>query len=545
MNTDICYFKGGEINKNLCYIMLDYNMTKKVLFSLLAIIGILTTGFAQKPNILYIVADDAGLDMSAYGRKWVNTPAFDRIAKEGILFQNAYTPNAKCAPSRACMLTGRNPWQLDAAMNHSIFFPNYFRTYPEVLHENGYFVGFTGKGYAPGKAFKEDGSKRDMLFKEFSTLKIIPPTKEISNNDYAGNFGAFLKASDSNKPWAFWLGFTEPHRAYEYGSGVAKAGKKVDMIDHIPKYYPDSDTTRNDLLDYAMEIEYMDSHVARVLKILEESGQLENTLIVFTSDHGMPFPRVKGNQYLNSNHIPFAVMWKNGIKNSGRIVTDYVNMTDLAPTFLEVAGITPQKSGMRPITGKSLVTIFNSTKSGQIEAARNFQLVGQERHDFGRPKDVGYPVRGIHNNGFLYLKIYEPDRWPACNPETGYLNCDGGPVKSLLLDHRRNGLDKYYWQLSFGKRPGEELYDLSKDPDCVYNLAQNPKYQTIKKSLEKEMEVKLLAQGDLRMQGYGHLYEQYPGAEINGFYERFMKGEKFKLGWVNESDFEREVIKDK
>ena len=104
----------------------------------------------QKPNILYIVADDAGLDMSAYGRKWVNTPAFDRIAKEGILFKNAYTPNAKCAPSRSCMLTGRNPWQLDAAMNHWIFFPNYFKTYPEVLHENGYFVGYTGKGYAPG-----------------------------------------------------------------------------------------------------------------------------------------------------------------------------------------------------------------------------------------------------------------------------------------------------------------------------------------------------------------------------------------------------------
>ena len=193
-------------------------------------------------------------------------------------------------------------------------------------------MGFTGKGYAPGKAFKEDGSKREILIKDFSAHKTTPPTKYISNNDYASNFGAFLEASD-RKPWAFWLGFTEPHRAYEYGSGVAKGGKKLEMVDKIPQYYPDSDTTRNDLLDYAIEIEYMDSHVERVLKILEASGQLDNTLIVFTSDHGMPFPRVKGNQYLNSNNVPFAVMWKNGIKNAGRIVTDYVKMTELAPKF--------------------------------------------------------------------------------------------------------------------------------------------------------------------------------------------------------------------
>ncbi|TDB62764.1 sulfatase family protein [Arundinibacter roseus] len=497
----------------------------------------------QKTNILYIVADDAGLDMSAYGRTWVNTPAFDRIAKEGILFKNAYTPNAKCAPSRSCMLTGRNPWQLDAAMNHSIFFPNYFKTYPEVLHENGYFVGYTGKGYAPGKALKEDGSKRELLIKDFLALKTTPPTKEISNNNYAGNFGEFLKAS-GDKPWAFWLGFTEPHRAYEYGSGVAKGGKKLTMVDRIPDYYPDSDTTRHDLLDYALEIEYMDSHVAQILKTLEEAGQLENTLIVFTSDHGMPFPRVKGNQYENANHVPFAVMWKNGIKNPGRLVNDYINMTDLAPTFLEAAGIEPQKSGMRPMSGKSLFDIFKSEKSGQIDATRNFQLVGQERHDFGRPKDVGYPVRGMHKNGFLYLKNYEPDRWPACNPETGYLNCDGGAIKTMLLANRRKGIDTYFWKLSFGKRPAQELYDLAKDPDCVTNLAQNPAYQGIKKRMEKEMEAKLLAQGDLRMQGYGHLYEQYPGAEINGFYERFMNGEKFKLGWVNESDFEKEPVED-
>ena len=131
----------------------------------------------------------------------------------------------------------------------------------------------------------------------------------------------------------------------------------------------------------------------------------------------------------------------------------------------------------------------------------------------------------------LYLKNYENDRWPACNPETGYLNCDGGATKTLILNNRRSGVDKTYWQMSFGKRPAEELFDLEKDPDCVQNLAELPKYQSVKKTMEKEMETKLLAQGDLRMQGFGHLYEQYPfSSDGNGFYERWQKGEKIPTG---------------
>ena len=497
----------------------------------------------KRPNILFCIADDATFrHLSAYGCKWVKTPAFDRIANEGLLFNNAYTPNAKCAPSRACMLTGRNPWQLEAGMNHVIYFPNAFKTYPEALADHGYFVGYTGKGYAPGVALHEDGTKRELLIKNFSRLKTTPPARYISDNDYAGNFADFVKQADG-KPWCFWLGFTEPHRAYEYGAGIKKGGKRPDMIDRVPAYFPDSLTIRTDLLDYAYEIEYMDSHVARVLKTLEENGQLANTLIVYASDHGMPFPRVKGNAYENANHVPFATMWKNGIKNPGRKVDDYVNMTDLAPTFIDVAGVPLAKSGMHPMIGKSLTSIFTSTKNGQVEPERNFQLVGQERHDYGRPHDVGYPIRGMHKNGMLYLKNYENDRWPASNPETGYLNSDGGPTKTLILNNRRNGVDKTYWQLAFGKRPTEELFDLKKDPDCVVNLATLPRYQSAKKAMEKEMEAKLLAQGDLRMLGYGYLYEQHPfSQDVNGFYERYMKGDKIPTPWVNDSDYEKVKI---
>jgi hypothetical protein len=406
-----------------------------------------------------------------------------------------------------------------------------------VLRQQGYETGYTGKGYAPGKALDVNGKPRALIGSSYDTFTVKPPTKEISRIDYAANFYRFL-GMQKDKPWFFWVGFNEPHRAYEFGTGASVGNKKTTSIKKVPGYFPDSDSVRNDLLDYAFEIEYMDKQVEKILQSLEESGQLENTIIVYTSDHGMPFPRVKGNQYENANHIPMTVMWKNGIKNTGRTINDYVSFIDLAPTFLQAAGVKQEQSGMHPFAGKTLFNILNSAKNGQIETARNFVLVGQERHDFGRPNDVGYPVRGIHKNGMLYLKNYEPSRWPACNPETGYLNTDGGATKTFILNQRRNGSEKKYWKLCFGHRLAEELYDVNTDPDCLNNLIANPKYKAIAANLKKEMEVKLKAEGDLRMMGFGHIYEQYPFAEVNGFYERFMKGEKIRTGWVNATDFE-------
>lgn len=505
---------------------------------------------ATRPNILFLIADDAGADMGAYGRKWVNTPAFDRIAREGLLFNRAYTPNAKCAPSRSCILTGRNSWQLDAAVNHIVYFPTKFKTFMESLADAGYTIGYTGKGYAPGKALTVDGQPRNLTGPLFDKHTTTPPTEGISANDYAANFDAFVTQnvgpSHGNKPWTFWVGFWEPHRGFEYGSGVKKGGKRTDMIERVPAYWPDSLTIRNDLLDYAYEIEYMDSHIARILKKLEQIGQLDNTLIVVTSDHGMPFPRVKGNQYENSNHIPLAIRWPGGIRKPNRKIDDYVSFIDLAPTFLQAAGISARQSGMEPITGTSLFDIFGSDRAGQTNPARNFVLVGQERHDMGRPNDVGYPVRGMHKDGMLYLANYEPDRWPVCNPETGYLNCDGSPTKSLILNLRRSGQDKTYWQTNFGKRPAEEFYDVRRDPDCVKNLVNDPKYRAKAAQLKAEMVAKLKAQDDLRQIGMGHLYEQYPSSDPNfrGFYEKYMSGKRTPTPWVNASDYEPTAIDD-
>ncbi|QDV20953.1 Sulfatase [Gimesia panareensis] len=494
-----------------------------------------------RPNILFCIADDASYPyMGAYGCTWVKTPAFDRVAREGLLFTNAYTPNAKCAPSRACILTGRNSWQLKEAGNHMAFFPPEFKTYVEALAEHGYTVGKTAKGWAPGVAVDAQGKRRNLAGPAFNSKKLKPPATGISSIDYAGNFAQFLETCPEEKSWCFWYGGFEPHRRYEYGSGAKNAGKKVTDIERVPAYWPDNEVIRNDMLDYAYEVEHFDHHLARMLKLLEQRGELENTLVVVTADNGMPFPRIKGQEYELSNHLPLAIMWPAGIKAPGRMIKDYVSFIDFAPTFIEVAGLKWDQTGMQPAAGHSLTDIFNSTKSGQVNPARDHVLIGKERHDIGRPHDQGYPIRGIVKGGMLYLRNYETGRWPAGNPETGYLNCDGSPTKTAILDLRRDGKHQQFWQLAFGKRPAEELFAIDSDQECMQNLADNPQYQKVKQELKQQLETELKAQQDPRMSGKGGVFEayQYSDPRTRSFYERYMSGEPLKAGWVNKSDFE-------
>ncbi len=493
-----------------------------------------------RPNILFAIADDASWKhFGAYGCDWVKTPAFDRVAEQGILFTRAYTPNAKCAPSRSCILTGRNSWQLEEAANHSPYFPVKFKTYAESLGENGYWVGSVAKGWAPGEPGEINGAKRQLTGPKFDEFTTTPPAKHISNNDYARNFEAFLEARPKGQPFCFWYGSTEPHRAYEFGAGSRIGGKTTDQINEVPPFWPDADTIRQDMLDYAFEIEYFDLHLQRMLEKLVEIGELENTIVIVTADNGMPFPRIKGQVYEYSNHLPLAIMWPKGIKNPGRVVDDFVNFIDFAPTYLELTGLTAETAEMQTITGKSLTDIFFSEKAGQVVPERDFVLVGKERHDVGRPDDQGYPVRGIITNGFLYLHNFEPERWPKGNPETGYLNCDGSPTKSYILDTRRKKGIMEYWQLNFGKRVEEELYNILEDPFCMNNLAYNEDYAEHKVEMAEEMTRKLSEQGDPRISDKGEIFDQYPYAGVvKNYYNRYMGGEKVNAGWVNETDFE-------
>lgn len=498
----------------------------------------------SRPNILFAISDDQSFPHTgAYGCKWVNTPAFDYVAEQGLLFMNCYTPNAKCAPSRSSIITGRNSWQLEEAGNHVCIFPDKFKSFCEVLaQETDYAVAYTGKGVAPVVVHD-----RELTGKEYSQFQQEPVGQGISNTDYAANFKQFLREKPDGKPFFFWYGCHEPHREYQYRIGIEKGNKSIDEIDKVPDFWPDNEVIRTDMLDYAFEIEHFDTHLMKMIRLLEERGELDNTIIIVTADNGMPFPRCKGNEYEYSNHMPLAIMWPGGIKNPGRVINDYISFIDFAPTILQLTGVKdPEKAGMQPIQGKSIYPIFDSEKEGQVIPERNYILLGQERHDVGRPGDIGYPIRSIIHDGFLYIHNFEPTRWPVCNPETGYLNTDGSPTKTYILDMNRKDGNPLYWDLNFGLRVEEELYNLEKDPECILNLAIYPENAERKAQMKEKLFGEMKRQGDPRIEGNGKVFDEYKyGHEnVRNFYERYIKGEvsKDETGWVEQSDYEDEKV---
>ena len=492
----------------------------------------------EKPNILFVISDDQSFPhASIYGTTWIKTPGFDRVAREGLLFTNAFTTNAKCSPSRSSILTGRNSWQLEEATNHVPFFPEKFTTFPEVLKVKGYKTGFTGKGWAPGIALK-DGKKRELIGEVYSDIKLTPPASFISNIDYFENFKLFLNGKSDKEAFFFWVGGHEPHRAYEYKVGIKKGNKALDEIDQVPGYWPNSDNVKTDMLDYAFEIEYFDQHLVKIIEELEKQNLMDNTIIVVTSDNGMPFPRVKGQVYPFDNRLPLAIRWGKGIKNPGRVISDFFSFSDFAPTFLDLAGITIDQHKMKDFSGKSWLNVFNNQTD---ENPRTYMIIGKERHDVGRENDQGYPVRAIIEGKYFYSRNFKPERWPAGNPETGYLNTDGSPTKTEILNLNRLREDESYWNYAFAKRPQEELYDVEKDPHCLVNLVYNESFSSIKKGLKEKLMNDLTEQGDPRVLGKGYIFDQYSyaGEKVKNFYNRFMSGEEIPTHWVNRTDFEK------
>lgn len=498
----------------------------------------------QRPNILLIVADDQSYPHAgAYGCPWVKTPGFDSIAAEGILFENCYTPNAKSAPSRATLLTGRYSWQLEDLGNHIPVWPDgKYKTFFEALSENGYHVGFTGKGWAPGNPGRNvDGDVRELTGTPYQSREVEnPPTQCLGKWDYEKNFEDFLSDADG-RPWLFWMGIREPHRPYEYGTGVSLGGKKEEDIDSVPSYWPDDSTVRNDMLDYAFEIEYYDAQIVRTLDYLRDKGMLDNTLVIITADNGMPFPRRKGNSFECSTHLPLAVMWPSGVRNPGRTSSEYISMVDFAPTILSLAGVDPERSGMAPVSGKSFTDIL----SDRSEGGRDVLLFGRERHDAARPENQGYPIRGILEDGFLYLHNLKPWLYPAGNPEIGYRDADSSPTKTDILHRRRFQGDSLYWKINFGLREEEELYDLSTDPECMRNLSLDPASKKRMKALRRRMEKALKKGGDPRMGDNGDIFDTYPYYQQNKFdnyYERWFSGkiDKKKEKTFNLDDYEKE-----
>ncbi|HUW17802.1 MAG TPA: sulfatase-like hydrolase/transferase [Sedimentisphaerales bacterium] len=464
---------------------------------------------ADRPNILFCISDDQSwLHTSINGCKAVKTPNFDRIAKEGVLFTHAFCAAPSCTPSRSAILTGQEIWRLEEGGLLRGALPGKFKVYTDLLEAAGYHVGYTHKGWDPGNYEAGGWDHNPAGRKKYSDRQITPPASGIKTTDYARNFEDFLKDCPEGLPFCFWYGGKEPHRVYEEGSGL-RAGKRREDA-KVPAFLPDTPEIRSDILDYCLEIEWFDEHLGRMIRLLEEKGKLDNTLIVVTSDNGMPFPRAKTNLYDYGTRMPLAIRWAAKVKG-GRVVDDLVTLTDMAPTFLDAAGLEVPYE----MTGRSLLGILLSGKSGRADPTRDRIFTAIERHTWCRPNGVGYPSRAIRTYRWLYIRNYAPDRRPAGDPDfysahqTIYGDIDNGATKTYMIEHKSDPRVALLFELCFGKRPAEELYDVTKDPDQVNNLAADPSFAKVKRKLSVQLEQYQRDTKDPRVEGKSP-WDHYP-----------------------------------
>jgi N-sulfoglucosamine sulfohydrolase len=467
-------------------------------------------GPPPRPNILLVISDDQSWnDAGAYGARHVATPAFDRVAREGLLFTNSFTASPSCTPSRSAVLMGRHVWQQGEAGVLYGAIPPSIPLYPHLLEDAGYAIGYTGKGWAPGD-FKALGLTRNPCGKEYNAKRHAEPVRPgIEPSDYAENFRQFLGEKPKDKPFCFWLGSKEPHRVYDVGSGL-RFGKKLEDA-QVPPYLPDTPAVRSDLLDYYLEIEWYDQQLARTLRILEETSQLENTLIVVTSDNGMPFPRAKVSLYDAGLRMPLAVRWGDRLKR-GATVETLVSHTDLAPTFLEAAGVKRPES----MAGQSLLPILENRPFPREQV-----FSAMERHTMCRPDGQGYPMRSLRTADYRYIRNYAPDRWPTggdflSSNKTTHGDIDGGPVKDSLLHPATRAKFPHQVALCLNRRPAEELYELRSDPHQLRNLAVDPRHQATLSDLRTRLDTYLKQTGDPRVDGKDP-WQSYVYRQTNGY----------------------------
>jgi len=437
--------------------------------------------------------------LGAYGDPVVKTPNIDKLAKEGVKFTHAFCASPSCAPARAGMLTGQDIWRLEEGANLWGILPNKFPVYTDLLREAGYLVGIRGKGWGPG-SFEDSGREIDHGGSEYDS------------------FDEFMKTNTEGKPWTYWFSSINPHRPYEVNSGEKSGMDKNEVV--VPSYLPDNDITKGDILDYYLEIQNFDDEVGKILETLKESGQWDNTIIVICGDNGWQMPRGLANLYDFGTRIPMIFYWKNHI-SAGRTVEDFINLNDLAPTFLDINDIEIPSE----MTAKSLTNILFSEESGKIEQDRKFVITARERHAICRLNGVGYPGRAIRTYDYLYIRNFEPDRWPAGDPPL-YGDVDAhmqhypSPTKNYILANQNKEEIVKMFEMGFKKRPAEELYDLKNDPDQMNNISLNERYSEIKQKLAFQLNEYLVKSKDPRVLGREIIWDNAKYYETGDFKPR-------------------------
>jgi arylsulfatase A-like enzyme len=435
-----------------------------------------------RPNILIAITDDQSWEhLGAYGADWIDTPNVDRLAAEGVRFEQAYSVAPSCSPSRASLLTGRMPWQLQEGATLWSTVPARYPSLMDLLEEAGYRTGYTRKGWGPGSDTLGGRSGNP------------------AGRSYA-SFAAFHAGKPAGTPFCFWFGTQDPHRPYTAGSGLSAGTHQLaDVV--VPGFLPDAAVVRSDLLDYGYEIERFDRDLGAMLERLESAGELDNTLVIVTADNGMPFPGAKATLYDHGVRVPLIMRYP-PLLEAGHVNTEFIAFPDLMPTLLAAAGVEAPAS----------VTALNhwprlTGADGGNAPLREFMPLYLERHSVCRPDMAGYPMRGIRTAEFLYIRNYEPDRWPAGDPPA-YLDIDGSPTKHFLQNLAASypGL----FRRSFDKRPAEELYAVSADPFALHDLAADPAHHAVKRQLRARLEGYLRDTLDPRLLGFGFILEGNP-----------------------------------
>lgn len=457
----------------------------------------------SRSNILFLFADDWSWQ-GARARDLTNAklPTFDRLKREGAMFENAFVAAPTCTASRGAVLAGRWGWRLEEGFNLASILPRHFPLYTELLESAGYHVGMMGKGWGPGR---------------------LEPAGRTINPAGANfeSFDAFVKARPIGLPFCFWAGVKMPHRPYDEGIGIRSGIDPNEMI--VPPYLEDTPVTRSDMCDYRYYSEMFDRAAGMVIDRLEALGELDNTLVVMSGDNGWPFPRAKATLYDAGTHVPLVMRFPPRIR-AGTVRAEVVSLIDLAGTFLDVARV-PQPESMN---SRSLLPLL----AGRKGTSRGYALIGRERHvDGGERTRIGYPARAIRTREFLYIRNFQPDRYPAGVPArrqvssdevakslyATYADIDPGPTKANMA-LSTSPAAAHFRALAVGKRPAQELYNIRHDPFQINNLANSPQYKGILQALDKALMTALKETGDPRVVGtVPEIFEQYPIYHDPGF----------------------------
>ncbi len=517
----------------------------KILFSALCLTSPLLA--EDRPNIVLLFADDWGRHASAYAaldgpgtaNDIISTPNFDRIAKEGVIFRNAFVSSPSCTPCRSALVSGKHFWQTGSASILHSKWDFSQPAFPLILKENGYHIGMAYKGWGPGgpseapfggpdARYQKAGGKFSQFSQTVTDLvkkgTPLDEAKETLYSEVRKNFDQFLSARSGDEPFFYLFGPTNTHRKWIKGSGKALWNLEPENLkEKLPPFLPDVEEIRQDFADYLGEAQAVDAGIGVIYDRLKESGELENTIIIISGDHGAPgFPYGKVNLYDFGTRVPLVIRFGKNIK-TGSTIDRLTSLIDIAPTVLDAAGITPPEE----MIGKSLIPILTGKEPHTSSDEAVF--TGRERHvPVAREGNLPYPQRAIRTKDYLFIINFEPDRWPAGDPRKiskdsipsqnelennthiTLADEDAGPTKAWMVQHRDDYSWKEYYDRAYGKRPEYELYDLKNDPNQIENLAGKSELKEVEVALKKRLMAELTRTKDPRVTGDRMFYETAP-----------------------------------